>query len=373
METQKPKVIKYLSIFIAFVVLALGGIATTNYLLNPLIYSRGAQAQAAEALMSGKNIKIADSNIDWRGLRREHIARMTQTPDVLVFGGSRWQEAVGDSLPGYSMYTAFAQNDHLEDMMALTELLTRHDRLPGTLVLSVRFATFEELDKRVAWWWKTLAPEYLAMGERLGVATRPWHEWFPREKWASLFSVDLLTAKIEQYSKQGLIWEPTTQLHDQSFDIAGTDGALRFSERRLKKENPEYAERTAIAKGKKDAKSRLTIDRKLVAQLPVLLKFLKDKGVTVVFAQTPFHPAYYHEIKGSAYYADLMKIESELVNVASAQNLQVIGGFDAVAVGCAPTQFRDFNHGDSDCLKKILSQIKLKPKAAAPAAATKNL
>ncbi len=205
MHPSKPRLARYLAIFIACILLVLGAIGTANYLLNPLIYSPAKQARAAEALAAGQNIKIADSNIDWRGLRREHIARLPYTPEVLVFGGSRWQEAVGDSLPGRKMYTAFAQNDHLEDMMALTELPQKNNKLPETLVLSVRFATFENLDKRVAWRWKTLAPEYLEMGKRLNVETRPWHEWFPKEKWLSLFSVDLLVAKLHQYSEQGML------------------------------------------------------------------------------------------------------------------------------------------------------------------------
>lgn len=360
---------KYIAIFSLVVVALLALIGSVNYALNPLVYSRSEMAAVATALVSGHNVKVSDSNIDWRGIRREHIARMRTTPDVIVFGGSRWQEATGDSLPGHSMYTAFAQNDHLEDMMGLAQLLDKHGRLPKTLVLSVRFATFEQLDKRVAWWWKMLAPEYLEMGARLGVQTRPWHEWVPTEKWLGLFSLNLLGAKLQQYTRQGLHWEPTTRLSDDDFDIVATDGALRFSRQRLQKENGDYAQRTAMAKGRKDAKTRLTIDQALAAQLPPLLDFLKARGVKVVFAQTPFHPAYYEQIKDSPYHADLTRIENELKSSAQKADLQVIGGFDAVEVGCRANQFRDFNHGDSDCLKKILAQIRMDspPQATRPA------
>jgi hypothetical protein len=361
---------RYIAIFGLGVVTLLTLIAAANYALNPLIYSRQDMAAVAEALMAGKNVKVADSNIDWRGIRREHIARMQATPDVIVFGGSRWQEATGDSLPGYAMYTAFAQNDHLEDMMGLAQLLDQHGRLPRTLVLSVRFATFEQLDKRVAWWWKMLAPEYLEMGRRLGVRTRPWQEWLPTEKWLGLFSLDLLSAKARQYAAQGLHWAPTTQLADEQFDIVGTDGALRFSSQRLRQESGDNAQRSAIAKGRKDARTRLTIDQELVAQLPALLDFLRARGVKVVFAQTPFHPAYYQQIKGTPYHHDLARIEDELKTIALRAGLQVIGGFDAVEVGCKPSQFRDFNHGDSDCLKKILAQVRMDAPSPAAAALT---
>lgn len=369
MDVKDLRLGKWLAVLLCGVLVILGGIAFANYKLNPLIFSKAEQVAVAETLMSGSNVMIVDSNIDWRGIRREHIQRMNYTPEVLIFGGSRWQEATSDALPDKKMYTAFAQNDHLEDMMALTELLYSAKRMPRTLVLSVRFATFELLDKRVAWWWKTLAPEYLAMGRRLEVETRPWWEWMPYEKWQSLFSMELLMAKAEQYSKHHLTWRPATELHHDQYDITGVDGALRFSANRLKKESGANAEAAATAKGKKDAKGRLTIDRKLLAQLPVLLKFLRDQGVQVVFAQTPFHPAYYDQIKDTDYYRDLMQIETELKNVAGAAGLQVIGGFDAKEVGCAPEQFRDFNHGDSACLASILRQIKFAANGAAQASA----
>lgn len=364
MESRQLRLGRWLAVFVGATAAVLGAVALANYHLNPLTYSRSAQVAAAQALQSGRNLMVADSNIDWRGIRREHIARLGYTPDVLIFGGSRWQEAMGDTFADRKMYTAFVQNDHLEDMMALTEILHSSGRMPATLVLSVRFATFEVLDQRVAWWWKTFAPEYRAMGRRLGLETRPWYEWMAHEKWASLLSVELLAAKARQYAQHRLTWQPTERLHHPQFDVAGVDGALRFSTARLNKENERYAAATASAKGSKDAKGRLTIDRRLLAQLPPLLDFLRASGVQVVFAQTPFHPAYYAQIKGTAYQQDLDRIEDELTKVAQGRGLQVIGGFDANAVGCAPSQFRDFNHGDSACLARILRQIRFQPAAA---------
>ena len=369
MEARELAWKRWLALLVAATLGVLALVGAANYRLNPLVFSEGAKAAAGEALAAGRNVMVADSNIDWRGIRREHVRRMDATPDVLIFGGSRWQEATGDALPGKRMYTAFAQNDHLEDMMALTELLHASGRLPPTLVLSVRFATFERLEQRAAWWWKTFAPEYLAMGRRLGVETRPWWEWVPYEKWQSLFSLELLWAKARQYRQHGLTWQPTEQLHDPVHDVTGTDGALRFSASRLRKENEQYAERTSIAKGRKDARTRLTVDPQLVAQLGPLLDFLQRQGVQVVFAQTPFHPAYYEQLRGSEYLRDLDRIEGELVNVARARGLQVIGSFDARAVGCEPRQFRDFNHGDSACLAGILRQIDFARPAPAPGAA----
>jgi len=182
-------------IFLLVAVVILGGIGFLNYRLNPLTYSTAEQAQAASILEAGGNITVSDANIDWRELRREHIKQMKQAPDVVIFGGSRWQEATSAVSDKKRVYNAFVSSDHFEDMMAITELLYANKRLPKTLILSVRFSTFEYLDRRHAWWWKSFAPEYQSMAARLGVPSHSWLDTASFGKYGHLLSADALLAK----------------------------------------------------------------------------------------------------------------------------------------------------------------------------------
>ena len=43
--------------------------------------------------MAGKNFANHDPNVDLRALRAAQIRHLTTAPDVVIFGGSRWQEA----------------------------------------------------------------------------------------------------------------------------------------------------------------------------------------------------------------------------------------------------------------------------------------
>src|SRR3954452_24140359 len=79
-----------LTLFITAVIFAAAGVV--NYRLNPLVYNRQAIHDAAAALTAGQNYANYDPNINWRALRREQIKQWTSTPDVIVFGGSRWWE-----------------------------------------------------------------------------------------------------------------------------------------------------------------------------------------------------------------------------------------------------------------------------------------
>src|ERR687898_510949 len=45
-----------------------------------------------------------DLNLDTRGLRSQHLARLRVAPEVAVLGASHWQEAHADLLPGRRFY-----------------------------------------------------------------------------------------------------------------------------------------------------------------------------------------------------------------------------------------------------------------------------
>jgi hypothetical protein len=344
-------------VFLGVTLLILVGVTALNYWLNPLTYNHTEQQKAAKLLAAGHSIAIPDSNLDWRELRREHIRLMPTSPDVVIFGGSRWQEATGDVAPGKHVYNAFVSNDHFEDMMAIAELLDASKRMPKTLVLSVRFSTFEYLDRREAWWWKSFSPEYRAMAERLGVTPHSRWNLSPAAKWGHLLSGDALLNKLKQYRMVETRWRLADSAPDPVLDVVGPDGALQFSSRHLHITTPDYAEEDATNAAAAQRAKRLKINQELLGQFEKLLLFLKNREVRVVLAQTPFHPAFLNGIKGSAYHEDLMRIEREINSIAARTGTTVVGSFDAVKEGCDRSDYRDFNHSSVRCLRRLVAQI----------------
>jgi hypothetical protein len=242
-------------------------------------------------------------------------------------------------------------------MLAMSELLYSTNHLPKMLILSVRFSTFEYLERREAWWWKSWAPEYLAMSERLGTPTYSKWETMQPEKWSRLLSLDMLSERVGLYEDNHARWRATTAVSDPTMDIVGVDGALRFSDKHLKTYSVAYAEQDAVQRAAKERNHELKINAPLLDHLDKLVTFLQDKGVRVVFLQTPFHPAFYQAIKGSTYYNSMMKIEDATREVAKKHNAFFGGGFDALALGCQASDYRDFNHSSINCLKKILATV----------------
>ena len=356
-RTTKRRLLGSLGIFLGVATAGVLAVAGANFWLNPLTYSRAQQQAAAAALADGRNLAIPDTNIDLRELRREHLRSMATTPDVVIFGGSRWQEASGVVAPGKRVYNAFVSSDHFEDMMAIAELLRSTNRMPETLILSARFSTFEYLDRRDSWWWKSFAPEYRVMAERLGVEPHPWTATLPFGKWWNLLSLDALFAKYTQRQTVPALWQVTDAPSDPVMDVISADGALHFSKRHLELYSTSYAEADAARLAKVHGAKRLRIDPNGVQQLGALLAYLKKSGVRVVLAQTPFHPIYYAAIAETAYFQDLMAVEHEINRVAAEAGALVVGSFDARKVGCTAADYRDFNHSRVECLSAIVAQI----------------
>jgi hypothetical protein len=353
----QKRLLKFGLIFLAIAAVIIGTVGYLNYRLDPLTFNSAEQAKAAAALANGRSIAIPHSNIDWRELRREHIRQMKETPDIIIFGGSRWQEATSAVAPDKRVYNAFVSNDHFEDMMALTELLYSTKHLPKTLVLSVRFSTFEYLDRREAWWWKSFGPEYRTMAERLKVEAHPWWNTLPTGKWLHLLSAETIVDKLKHDDSISRDWRSTGALSDPAMDIVGPDGALRFSEQHLKTYTPDFAEHDALRRATVDRTKRLKIDPVLLSQLRTLLIFLKEQGVQTALIQTPFHPAYYSAIKGSGYFDDLMQIETDIHRIAEETGAVVRGSFDATREGCDRNDYRDFNHSRVECLSRLIAQL----------------
>src|SRR5262249_54218857 len=151
------------------VVFASVGVLTTR--LNPLVYDRASIVDVARATTVDQlNYANYDINFDLRALRREQIRLMAKAPDIVVFGGSRWQELHADIFPGKTIFNAYVSNDQVEDMMAITYLLDQANRLPKTLILSERFSTFLPVRARATANsndWMVWLPEYRAMADRL--------------------------------------------------------------------------------------------------------------------------------------------------------------------------------------------------------------
>ncbi len=333
-------------------------IAAANRHFDPLNFSAAGQAVAARHLEDGKNLTVHDPNFDFRGLRREHIRLMTRTPDVIAFAGSRFELARADLFPDKTFYNAFVHSDYMEDLLAFVELLHANGRLPKTLVLSVRFATFLPVEARTDAEWKMFWPEYRAMADRLELPKVPLADNLPLTHWGQMFSMSLLKRQIAMRLTADELPGPTADATHPKFDVIRADGSLVFSAAHQGSFTADSARAEALGRAKKVSERKSwPVDAERMATLAPLLQFLRQNDVNVAIAITPHHPAYWNALVDKPYGKTLALIEAQVGKIAMDNGAVLVGSFDPAKAGCEEKSFRDYIHLDEACLQKVFAKV----------------
>lgn len=341
-------------------------LALTNYYLNPLTFRTAAHKELADVLNSGKNFALDDANFDFRSFRREHIQSMPGKPEVILFAGSRFEVATEKTFPGRTFYNAFVHNDYFEDLLAITTILEEADKLPKTLVLSVRHLTFRPISERETDEWRMFSNEYQRGAENLGIALASASERFPFNHYWSIFSTEYLKHGIEMATQDtSLPYGPTSLLNSDDRDILNKDGSLAFSKKHIGSFSTDSARAEALSKAKKYGGRKATLPTEEDAQsLGKLLQHLKSRGVQTVIAVTPHHPAFWKGIETENYGRTLTELEASVKAIALKNDTIFVGSFDPDKAGCHEKSFRDYIHMDEACLKAIFDQIPKPPVAS---------
>ncbi|MGH6898165.1 MAG: hypothetical protein ACREJ5_16725 [Geminicoccaceae bacterium] len=356
-DATRGRPLLYLLETAALAALLMSGIAAANYGLAPLSYSAAARARVAETLAGGSNYAVFDLNLDMRGLRRQHIARLEATPEVVVLGASHWQEAHAELLPGRRFYNAHVHRDYYEDLLAVVEMLLRHDRLPETLIMSIRDMTFLPVERRTDTLWLTALPDYRAMAARLGIDRHPWFETWPARRRFDLLSLPAMWDNALRWLTAAGRPGPARARALPTMDVLLADGSIGWSHAhraRFTRERARAEVRIAVAARRDQAPA---IDPAAVTALDRLLGLLTECGVRVVLIHPPFNPDFYDRIESSAYGAGLRQVEAVTAHLARAHGATVVGSFDPAVAGCTPTMYIDAEHSGPACLQRVLDLV----------------
>jgi hypothetical protein len=358
LERSTGSSVRYLMALIGVIAVVFVGTGLANYLLNPLDYSQQYTHQVALDLAAGKNFANYDPNINMRALRAEEIRTMTAAPDVVVLGGSRWQEARGNLLTGNrTFFNAHVHNDYAEDALALVQLLDEAGRMPRTLILSERFSTFAPLSQRDSQEWIAWAPEYRRMAQRLGVPQDPALQTLPTAQVSGLFSVPALFDRVRELAVKHHAPQATTATQMDDLDIFAADGSLHWSRQNIAAYSAGFLKNNIRSQLALLENTSPIVDPGMVATMTKLIGFLQSRGVQVVMALTPYQPEFYAAVQGHPYARSLHQIEAVAEGWSRQLGVPLVGSYDATKVGCRPDQFRDILHPTAECLDHVMSQV----------------
>ena len=360
---KRQGAMRYLSVFGLVAALGLGGLYHFNGRFAQELYDRDYSEKIAEAFDNGENFGVFDLNIDIRNLRDAHIAKLDRTPDVVLLGASHWQEADVALVTDREMYNAHIHRDYYEDPLAMIEMFERHNKLPDTMILTLRDNQFTPVAARTDFLWLPGIPYYRKMAKYLGIEAHHPVETAPVDTWRNRLSLDILHGNIKRWLEADVKPGPTTAEKSETLDILLPGGSIVwsnehdrfFSQERSRKEALDFAAHKAV--------NPPMIDPKGVEHIDTLLTYLDEKGVRVYLAHPPFNPIYWEAVQGTPYMEGLRKVEDLTKSWADKFGWEIVGGFDPGPLGCRADQYIDAEHANRTCLSAIFEDFMAKDRA----------
>ncbi len=366
--------------FLLTVALGLTAIWQGNKYFYPMLFDDGMIAEVAQAHTEGRNYGVYDLNINIRDLRNETIKRMEKTPDLVVLGASHWQEAHVSSLPQYDFYNSHVHRDYYEDMMAVTEMWVRHDRLPKEMIITIRDNLFTPISDRTDFLWYPGIKYYRDFAQRIGFEPHAEWETYPYQTLRELVSLPLLWSQASHDFKTSAVPHATDERNFDELDTLLPGGSILWSQEHKDIFTQERARNEALSFAESKRNNPPKIDPKGLVHMEALFEYLVEQGVQVTLAHPQFNPVYWEAVQGSPYMDGLAKVEQITKDWVDKYGFKMIGGFAPESVGCRAEQYIDAEHGDPACLASLLSQYdvvngrasKEQPTEAAPTASPKQ-
>jgi hypothetical protein len=347
----------YSAVCALVVIAGIAAVWTANRLFAPEMYDYNGMVPVAEAFARNENYAVFDLNLNIRRLRDEHIARLTRTPDVVVLGASHWQEAHSSLVKHKQFYNSHIHRDYWEDMLGVTEMFVRHNRLPKQMIISIRDNLFVPIEARKDFLWEPGIPYWRAMADRMGLEKEAFWKSLPYQRTRERFSLAMLFNNLTRWYNADEKPHATTDLHFKSLDTLLPGGSILWSADHQKIFTRERTERETAAFLKVKLDNPPKIEQRGVETIDKLLSYLKAQGVEVYLAHPPFNPMFYDGIAGSSYAEGLEKIKQITRDLAAKHGLNIIGSFNPHDVGCDASMYIDAEHGNPECLQKIFDQF----------------
>lgn len=342
--------------FALIAVVLIASVWQANKYFYPMLFDDRLIAKVAETHVEGRNFGVFDLNINIRDLRNETIKRMEKTPDLVVLGASHWQEAHVSLLPGYDFYNSHVHRDYYEDMMAVTEMWVRHDRLPKEMIITIRDNLFTPVADRTDFLWYPGIKYYQDFARRIGYPAHAWYETLPYQTWRELLSLKLLLPQAQHHLASDVMPHATDGREFDGLDVLLPGGSILWSGEHKRLFTAERARNEALTFAESKKNNPPIIDPKGVAHMEALFEYLKEQGVRVTLAHPQFNPIFWDAVKDTPYREGLRRVEQLTQDWAKKYGFAFIGGFAPESVGCRAEQYIDAEHGDPACLGLLLSQ-----------------
>ena len=352
--------VAYLVYVVGLAIAGMLAIFVANRVFAPEMYLPQVEQTIGKTLANGKNYAVFDLNVNIREIRDAQVANLRARPDTVILGASHWQEAHSDLLPDNKLLNVHVHRDYYEDLLAMTEILVRHDKLPRRMIIAIRDNIFTPVDQRRDHLWLPGIPYYRAMAKRLGIETHSYWSTWPTERLRELVSLQMLFNNVTRWHNADEHPQPTNERYFKTLDTLLSGGSIVWSREHRAVFTSERATRLALAAAEAGQRHPPVIDPAGIEAVDALIEFLSSAGVEVVLAHPPFNPVFFNKVKAhndDPYMHGLRRVEAVTRRFAQKFSLRTIGSFNPEDLGCTDSMFIDSEHANPLCLSRIFDQL----------------
>jgi peptidoglycan/LPS O-acetylase OafA/YrhL len=339
------KIIIFFIVFFSFI-----NLSTIFILKNSQNFST--EAKIAE-LMSESKIVYQLPNMNERELVKKRIFYHKKNPEIIILGSSRIMQ-LNENIPTSKILNLAVSGASIEDDLAIGYLALNKFN-PSTIIISADPWLFNSLP--VQYDWKFLNDEYQSSFDFFSILSKSRIS----EKNTNLKKNDNLIKENFFYNRFYKVYNYINILRlESNNDLSESRGKIRPNGSRIYSIN--YVKKT---------------QNKIISEFDNLLKygmfpyvpannskeifedFVRNisKKYRVILVLVPYHPKFYQKIENEReVYLD---IEKDFIDLAKKNKINIIGSYNPSKIGCSDGDFYDGMHPNNNCMKKILSLLKI--------------
>ena len=102
------------------------------------------------------------------------------------------------------------------------------------------------------------------------------------------------------------------------------------------------------------AMKEFSYDQNAEVSLVNLVSWLKEKGLDVALVLAPYHPDLFLRMQRER--TIYLELEQKFRDIALHLDIQIIGSYNTVNVGCTRDEFYDGMHPKRSCMRKVVSE-----------------
>lgn len=334
---------------VLFVIPLLLFIGWVNWYVDSYALLRVTYDGIAAQMAAGKNVEgLEESDYNDRNLLAARLQGMEEAPQVMVLGSSRVYTFDHTMFGTDSFYNAGLSEATVYDLLAVSGILFKQDKLPETVVIGVDAFLFNKSHDNEKWKELESYANYMSLTMEGKLSPELAH---PRKDtgrdWKKTLSLDYFRYNVTLLPEGKRFAVSYTEDWETDGYLKHSDGSVSY-QRELREVNPADVEEMTRQAMEEHVVYRMTdyeeIDKQHFQYFSWLIEDLQQAGVEVILYLPPYSPMMYNYIESEEAFQIALEVEEEVKNLAVRKKIALYGSYDPAGCGLAMTDLYDVYH-----------------------------